>query len=89
MSFSNWKRRLAGEKITAYLQPQLEDEGYYCIDNLPVRLFKSFVDLIGKSDEKFKGVVIDQPVGIADRHAAPTAETQAVVVEAEAHIRRA
>ena len=29
MSFENWKRRLAGEKITAYLQPQLEDEGYY------------------------------------------------------------
>ena len=29
MSFDNWKRRLAGETITAYLQPQLEDEGYY------------------------------------------------------------
>jgi hypothetical protein len=29
MSFENWKRRLAGEKITAYLQPQMEDEGYY------------------------------------------------------------
>jgi hypothetical protein len=29
VSFENWKRRLAGEKITAYLQPQLEDEGYY------------------------------------------------------------
>ncbi|MDD2365218.1 MAG: RNase adapter RapZ [Desulfuromonadaceae bacterium] len=36
----------------------LEDEGYYCIDNLPVRLFKRFVDLIGKSDEHFKGVVL-------------------------------
>ncbi len=36
----------------------LEDEGYYCIDNLPVRLFKSFVDLIGKSGEGFKGVVL-------------------------------
>jgi UPF0042 nucleotide-binding protein len=36
----------------------LEDEGYYCIDNLPVRLFKRFVDLIGKSDETFKGVVL-------------------------------
>jgi len=36
----------------------LEDEGYYCIDNLPVRLFKSFVDLIGKSGESFKGIVL-------------------------------
>src|SRR5450631_232433 len=36
----------------------LEDEGYYCIDNLPVRLFKRFIDLIGKSGESFKGVVL-------------------------------
>ena len=36
----------------------LEDEGFYCIDNLPIRLFKSFVDLIGKSGEAFKGVVL-------------------------------
>lgn len=36
----------------------LEDEGYYCIDNLPVRLFKPFVDLIGKSGETFKGIVL-------------------------------
>jgi len=36
----------------------LEDEGYYCIDNLPVRLFKRFVNLIGKSDETFKGIVL-------------------------------
>jgi len=36
----------------------LEDEGFYCIDNLPVRLFRSFVDLIGKSGESFKGVVL-------------------------------
>ena len=36
----------------------LEDEGYYCIDNLPVRLFKRFVDLIGKSGETFKGIVL-------------------------------
>ena len=36
----------------------LEDEGYYCIDNLPVRLFKSFVDLINKSGEPFKGVAL-------------------------------
>ena len=36
----------------------LEDEGYYCIDNLPVRLFKRFVDLISKSGESFKGIVL-------------------------------
>ena len=36
----------------------LEDEGFYCIDNLPVRLFKRFVELIGKSGEAFKGVVL-------------------------------
>lgn len=36
----------------------LEDEGFYCIDNLPVRLFKRFVDLIGKSGEAFKGIVL-------------------------------
>ena len=36
----------------------LEDEGYYCIDNLPVRLFKQFIDLIVKSGETFKGVVL-------------------------------
>ena len=36
----------------------LEDEGFYCIDNLPVRLFKRFVDLIQKSGEAFKGIVL-------------------------------
>jgi UPF0042 nucleotide-binding protein len=36
----------------------LEDEGFYCIDNLPVRLFKQFIDLIDKSGEAFKGVVL-------------------------------
>lgn len=36
----------------------LEDEGYYCIDNLPVRLFKSFIELIDKSGEPFKGVAL-------------------------------
>ena len=24
----------------------LEDEGFYCIDNLPVRLFRPFIELI-------------------------------------------
>lgn len=36
----------------------LEDEGFYCIDNLPVRLFKPFVELIEKSCETFKGIVL-------------------------------
>jgi RNase adapter protein RapZ len=36
----------------------LEDEGYYCIDNLPVRLFRRFVDLIEKSGETYKGIVL-------------------------------
>ena len=36
----------------------MEDEGFYCIDNLPVRLFKRFVDLIHKSGEAFKGIVL-------------------------------
>ncbi len=29
MAWDNWRRRLAGEKVTTYLQPQFEDEGYY------------------------------------------------------------
>ena len=36
----------------------LEDEGYYCIDNLPVRLFRPFIELIEKSGETFKGIVL-------------------------------
>lgn len=36
----------------------LEDEGFYCIDNLPVRLFRHFVELIEKSGEQFKGTVL-------------------------------
>lgn len=36
----------------------LEDEGFYCIDNLPVRLFRQFVELIEKSGEQFEGVVL-------------------------------
>lgn len=36
----------------------LEDEGFYCIDNLPVRLFRQFVELIEKSGETFEGVVL-------------------------------
>ena len=29
MSFANWRARLAGKPIKTFLQPQLEDEGYY------------------------------------------------------------
>lgn len=36
----------------------LEDEGFYCIDNLPVSLFRQFVELIEKSGEEFEGVVL-------------------------------
>ena len=36
----------------------LEDEGFYCIDNLPVRLIKRFIDLIDKSGDAFKGVAL-------------------------------
>ena len=36
----------------------LEDEGFYCIDNLPVRLFRQFVELVEKSGEQFQGVVL-------------------------------
>jgi RNase adapter protein RapZ len=36
----------------------LEDEGFYCIDNLPVRLFKRFIELIEKSGDGYKGIVL-------------------------------
>lgn len=36
----------------------LEDEGYYCIDNLPIRLFKPFVELVSTSGDRFKGIVL-------------------------------
>ncbi len=36
----------------------LEDEGFYCIDNLPVRLFENFAELFEKSGEAFKGIVL-------------------------------
>jgi len=36
----------------------IEDEGFYCIDNLPVRLFRPFVHLIEKSGEAFKGIAL-------------------------------
>lgn len=36
----------------------LEDEGFYCIDNLPIRLFRPFVDLLQRSSDSYKGVVL-------------------------------
>lgn len=36
----------------------LEDEGFYCIDNLPMRLFRRFVDLIEKSGDSYRGIVL-------------------------------
>ena len=36
----------------------LEDEGYSCIDNLPLSLFYKFIELIGKSREQVAGVVL-------------------------------
>lgn len=36
----------------------LEDEGFYCIDNLPMRLFRPFVDLIGRSGDSYRGIVL-------------------------------
>ncbi len=36
----------------------LEDEGFYCIDNLPTRLFRRFVDLIQKSGDSYKGIAL-------------------------------
>jgi UPF0042 nucleotide-binding protein len=36
----------------------LEDEGFYCIDNLPMRLFRPFVDLIEKSGDTYRGIVL-------------------------------
>ncbi len=36
----------------------LEDEGFLCIDNLPVRLFPTFVELVEKSREYVRDVVL-------------------------------
>ena len=34
----------------------LEDEGFFCLDNLPVSLFLTFIELVGKSDETVSDV---------------------------------
>jgi len=36
----------------------LEDNGYYCMDNLPIKLFSNFVELIGKMDDTPKYMAI-------------------------------
>ncbi|WP_298272001.1 RNase adapter RapZ [Geobacter sp.] len=36
----------------------LEDEGFFCIDNLPVQLFPTIIDLVRKAEEKVPGVAL-------------------------------
>ncbi|HWI41746.1 MAG TPA: RNase adapter RapZ [Verrucomicrobiae bacterium] len=36
----------------------LEDEGFFCIDNLPVQLFTTFIELVQSSGKKRPGVVL-------------------------------
>lgn len=36
----------------------LEDEGFFCIDNLPVSLISTFVDLMGKSTDRVRDVAL-------------------------------
>lgn len=36
----------------------LEDMGYYCVDNLPIQLLKSFVDLSDRQEFKRQRVVV-------------------------------
>ena len=36
----------------------LEDEGFFCLDNLPLALLQVFVDLLGKSSERITDVAI-------------------------------
>jgi len=36
----------------------LEDEGFFCIDNLPVTLFPTFIELVEKSRERVRDVVL-------------------------------
>lgn len=36
----------------------LEDEGFFCIDNLPVKLFPTFVELLENSREKIRDVAL-------------------------------
>lgn len=36
----------------------LEDEGFFCLDNLPVTLFPTFIDLVGKSKDRVRDVAL-------------------------------
>jgi RNase adaptor protein for sRNA GlmZ degradation len=36
----------------------LEDEGFFCLDNLPVSLFATFIELVGKSDDSVRDVAL-------------------------------
>jgi RNase adapter protein RapZ len=36
----------------------LEDEGFFCLDNLPVKLMPTFIDLVDKSTEKVSDVAL-------------------------------
>ncbi len=36
----------------------LEDEGFFCLDNLPVTLFPTFIELVEKSKEKVRDVAL-------------------------------
>ena len=45
----------AGKSVTVDV---LEDIGYYCIDNMPVKLIPQFAQLFGSSAEKEKKVAL-------------------------------
>jgi UPF0042 nucleotide-binding protein len=45
----------------------LEDLGYYCVDNLPIPLIPTFVDLVGKGSEEVERVALS--VDIRERRA--------------------
>ena len=36
----------------------LEDEGFFCLDNLPVTLFPTFIELVEKAKEKVRDVAL-------------------------------
>ena len=36
----------------------LEDEGFFCLDNLPITLFPTFIELVGKTEEKVRDVAL-------------------------------
>jgi UPF0042 nucleotide-binding protein len=36
----------------------LEDEGFFCLDNLPVALFPRFIELVGRSDDKVRDIAL-------------------------------